>query len=112
MLVRAASNDTFALQATLANNTSKGIKHVGVLVDALEYEFDVPLAAGETRRGLIGREFTQPYDNDLKHKNHVVALLSGLPTITPVKPANLGNVGCWARSVIYDDGTVWSVSPI
>lgn len=56
---------------------------------ALEYEFDVPLAAGETRRELVGSAYTEPYYSvrlmcetkgapvaecrDLKRKNYKVA---------------------------------------
>jgi hypothetical protein len=129
------------LSATLTNNTSKAIRHVGVWVNAegingagrseVEYEFEVPLAPHQTRRNVTGKEYDDSDQlrlsceselaqskacRDFKAKHYRVSWPSGLPTISPLvvsEDAHLGPIEeCWARLVMYADGTGWSVSPL
>jgi hypothetical protein len=55
-LVREGPKNSTVLVATLTNGSSKAIRHVGVLVGAMEYEYDFvkPLAAGQTIRAIVG----------------------------------------------------------
>jgi hypothetical protein len=117
------------LNATLTNNTNKRARHVGVLVNAVEHEFEVPLAPFQSRQDLVGTEYRdsdlvaltceqaaapKQTCRDLKKRGYRIPWPAGVPTIAPlhVRDERLGATDCWARFVIYADGTVWSVSPL
>lgn len=115
--------------ATLTNDSSKAIRHVAVLVNLQEYEYDfkAPLVPNQTVRNVVGSEFEEPEDNvriacesanvppdcaELKRNGYKVPG----PTLPPLP--DTGNVhtrnadGCWAHLVVYADGSGWSVSPM
>lgn len=117
------------LDATLTNNTNKRVQHVGVLVNGVEYEFEVSLAPFESRQDLVGTEYEDSTSaavmceeaaapkkacRDLKKRGYKLAWPAGVPTLAPlpVRDERLGATDCWSRFVIYADGTVWSVSPL
>jgi hypothetical protein len=120
------------LVATLTNTSSKAIRHVGVFVGDREYEYDftVPLAAGQTLSAIAGSEYKSPEDDlkiacetaqaprncaELKRNGFKVQWPAGVPTMTPLHSAEApaGSVPeCSARSIVYADGSVWSVSPM
>ena len=117
------------LVATLTNTSSKAIRHVGVLVGGMEYEYDfgTPLAAGRTIRDIAGSEYTEPEDDlkiacetaqaprncaELKRNGYKVHWPADVPHVhSPVAPEGSARE-CWARSIVYADGSVWSVSPL
>jgi len=128
-LQKVRPKNTTILNATLTNNTNKGVQHVGVLVNGVEYEFEVSLAPFQSRQDLVGisildsnmvavqcEEAAAPKQacRDLKKRGYRIPWPAGVPTIAPlpVGDARLGATDCWARFVIYADGTVWSVSPL
>jgi hypothetical protein len=123
------SKNATILNATLTNNTNKRVQHVGVLVNGVEYEFEVPLAPLQRRQDLVGisildsnmvavtcEEAAAPKRacHDLEQRGYRIPWPAGVPTIAPlhVGDEQLGATDCWARFVIYADGTVWSVSPL
>jgi hypothetical protein len=91
---------TVSLRATLSNHTPRTMTHVGVLVSAtgstVEYEFNDTLRPFETRSALVGSEYAA-------HDNPAGGTLSD--HLSPIS-------SCWARIVMYADGTSWSVSPL
>lgn len=85
------------LRAMLTNGTGTPVKHVGVLVEGTEYEFPVWINARESTRTLVGLPYTNGGPSD------------------PVKQNVRGRVWdfqCWARAVVFADGSTWSVSPL
>jgi hypothetical protein len=90
------------LRATLTNNTSKTVTHVGVLVGVQEYEFPVRIEAHQTTPMLVGPPCCE------EGYTYKVKLL-------PVRQDMRGPISdssCWARAVDFADGTYWSVSPL
>jgi hypothetical protein len=102
-------------------------------VGATEYEYDfgTPLAAGQSIRDVVGSEYKQPEDDiriacetkeaprdcaELKRNGYKVPWPAGLPTLAPVPISEKPEMGsapdCWVRSIVYADGSVWSVSPM
>lgn len=131
--VRQGAAESTVLIATLTNNSSKAVRHVGVLVGAMEYEYDFrsPLAAGQTIRDIVGGEYKEPEDNiritcetaaaprdcaELKRNGYKMPWPAGLPTLAPLpvseKPHTGSAAECWARAIVYADGSAWSVSPM
>ena len=97
------------LRATLTNHTSNYVKHVGVLVGNMEYEFNEKLAPFETRENRFGAslELLQRLVERKLERN------DGLPESLSPNEAPLGhNAACWARYVEYADGSSWAVNPL
>jgi hypothetical protein len=128
------------LHATLTNYTSKPIRHIGVLVHAagkngagdssIEYEFEVHLAPFQTR-DVIGREYRDSDEaalsceeaaapmkpcRGLKARGYKVLLPAAMRSIARLPVSEVAHFGpideCWAKFVIYSDGSAWSVSPL
>jgi hypothetical protein len=121
------------LVATLTNGSEKAIRHVGVLVGATEYEYDfgTPLAAGQSIRDTVGSEYKEPEDDiriacetkeaprncaELQRNGYKVPWPADVPTLSPLPVSDKPQMGstpvCWARSIVYADGSVWSVSAL
>jgi hypothetical protein len=99
-----------------------------VLVDTLEYEYDftTPLAPRQTIRSVgsaISPEDTTklacesakapPDCAALKRNGYKIKWPAGLPPLeSPKAPPTGATDRCWARLVMYADGTGWSVSPM
>ncbi len=116
------------LNATITNHTNEPVQHVGVLVNGVEYEFEVHLDPFQSRHDLVGTQYLdtnmlavtcemagvpKQACHDLKKRGYKMP--AGVPTIPPLRAWNqrLGaTTDCWARFVIYADGSVWSVSPL
>jgi hypothetical protein len=96
-----------------------------------EYDFKTPLIAGKTIRDIAGSEYKEPEDGiriacetkeappncaELKRNEYRVPWPAGLPTVAPLPASEKPQTGsapeCWARSIVYSDGSVWSVSPL
>lgn len=91
---REGLHHALVMHASLYNTTSKPLHHVGVLAGPMEFEFNVRLEAYGSSEHATGT----PYD---------AAFLKMYPNYDWHRES-----GCWARSVEFDDGSVWSVSPL
>jgi hypothetical protein len=128
-LAKVQPKNATILNATLTNNTNARVRHVGVLVNGTEYEFEVSLAPFQSRRDLVGtaygdtnmvavncEEAAAPKQacRELEKRGYKISWPAGVPTIAPfrVRDERLGGTDCWARFVIYADGTLWIVSPL
>jgi hypothetical protein len=90
------------LKANLVSHSRKTIDRVGVLVDAVgsngsggslvEYDFETKLGPFASRLEAAGKEYAPGNWS---------------------RDAHFGRINyCWARSAAFDDGSVWSTSPL
>jgi hypothetical protein len=131
--IRQVRPHSTVLIATIGNNSSKAIKHVGILADARDYEYDfkTPLAPGRTLRDVVGGEYRGPKDdieiacesrdasagcNAFRSDVDKPASPAALSTIAPFDGATEAEgefvKACSVRLVIYADGGGWSISPL
>jgi hypothetical protein len=99
-----APKQSTLLRAILTNDSPKPVKHVGVLVGVLEYEFAVRLEPYQTSPLLVGTEISQsgphiPNEPDMAR-------------VTQTMRGRVPDDQCWARWVDFTDGTNWNVSPL
>jgi hypothetical protein len=110
---------------------TQGIRNAGGSLISYEYDFQIPLAPHQSVRSAIGKEYRGPEDllriscesakapancRELKREGYKMPLPAGLPTIVPLhvgEDARMGTIDeCWARLVVYSDGSGWSASPL
>ncbi|MBV8331958.1 MAG: hypothetical protein JO192_04420 [Candidatus Eremiobacteraeota bacterium] len=93
-----------------------------------EYDFKIPLAAHRTVRDAVGRAYKEPDDNiriacesakapsgcaELERHGYKMQLPGPRISVQHGEDAETGAVGqCWARLVMFADGSDWSVSPL